>query len=79
LIKQKSTKVYFANYQDLLDQQILIFTLGTFQEYPQFNQKLPDVYTFHLKRNWNGEFSHIIFLNVGNPGKTVFNGQNVSN
>ena len=73
LIKQNSIKVFLTNYQNASDQQILTFTLGMFQEYPQFNQNLPDIFISHSINRQFDKFSHVIFLNIEDAGRKTEN------
>jgi len=64
LIKQKSIKVFLANYQNPLDQQILSFALSTFQEYPQFIPKVSPANSYHSTNKEVENVSHVIFMNT---------------
>ena len=71
LIKQKSIKVFLANYQNPLDQQILSFALSTFQEYPQFIPKVSPANSYHSTNKEVENVSHVIFMNTKDAGKST--------
>jgi len=69
LIETNSIKVFVSNYESSMDQLILAFALGTFQENPEFSQQLEDVkdthhFPRHIKPSMSLKGPHVIFINL---------------